>query len=133
MTNLYLTEEHEYFRKTFREFLQREVVPHIEKWEKTGTIERFIWKKFGDMGYFGLIYPEEYGGMELDLFYTVIFLEELQKVNSAGFAAAMWAHAYLAMTHLKEEANHEQKLKYLVPSITGEDRKSTRLNSSHVA
>lgn len=120
MTNLYLTEEHEYFRKTFREFLQREVVPHIEKWEKTGTIERFIWKKFGDMGYFGLIYPEEYGGMELDLFYTVIFLEELQKVNSAGFAAAMWAHAYLAMTHLKEEANHEQKLKYLVPSIAGD-------------
>lgn len=120
MTNLYLTEEHEYFRKTFREFLQREVVPHIEKWEESGTIERFIWKKFGDMGYFGLIYPEEYGGMGLDLFYTVIFLEELQKVNSAGFAAAMWAHAYLAMTHLKEEANHEQKLKYLAPSIAGD-------------
>ena len=120
MTNLFLTEEHEYFRKTFREFLQREVVPHIEKWEKTGTIERFIWKKFGDMGYFGLNYPEEYGGMGLDLFYTLIFLEELQKINSAGFAAAMWAHAYLAMTHLKEEANHEQKLKYLVPSIAGD-------------
>ena len=120
MTELYLTEEHEFFRKSFREFLHREVVPHIEKWEKTGTIERFIWKKFGDMGYFGLIYPEEYGGLELDLFYTVIFLEELQKINSAGFAAAMWAHAYLAMTHLFEEANHEQKVKYLTPSIAGD-------------
>jgi hypothetical protein len=50
----------------------------------------------------------------------VIFLEELQKINSGGFAAAMWAHAYLAMTHLNKEANHEQKEKYLAPSITGE-------------
>src|SRR5690554_4142597 len=58
--------------------------------------------------------------MDLDLFYTVIFLEELHKVNSGGFAAAMWAHAYLALTYLKKEANHEQKEKYLTPSITGE-------------
>lgn len=120
MTHLYLTEEHEFFRKTFQEFLQKEVVPYIEKWEETGSIERFIWKKFGEMGYFGLIYPEQYGGMDLDLFYTVIFLEELQKINSAGFAAAMWAHTYLAMTHLHKEANHEQKMKYLAPSIAGD-------------
>lgn len=120
MTDLFLTEDHKVFRKTFRDFLQKEVVPHIDKWEKTGTIERFIWKKFGDMGYFGLIYPEQYGGLELDLFYTLIFLEELQRVNSGGFAAAMWAHAYLAMTHLHKEGNHEQKEKYLTPSISGD-------------
>ena len=72
------------------------------------------------MGYFGLATPETYGGLDLDLFYTVIFLEELQKVNSGGFAAAMWAHAYLAMTHLNKEGNHEQKEKYLSPSVTGE-------------
>ncbi len=116
---MYFTEEHEFFRKSFQVFLQKEVVPHIEKWEKTGHVERFIWEKFGEMGYFGIYQPEEYGGMDLDLFYTVIFLEELQKVNSGGFAAAMWAHAYLAMTHLKKEANHEQKEKYLAPSIAG--------------
>ncbi|WP_298246383.1 acyl-CoA dehydrogenase family protein [uncultured Christiangramia sp.] len=116
----YFTEEHELFRKSFQEFLQKEVVPHVDKWEETGTIERFIWKKFGEMGYFGLNQPEEYGGMALDLFYTIIFLEELQKVNSGGFAAAMWAHAYLAMTHLKVEASHELKEKYLTPAIEGE-------------
>jgi len=116
----YFTEEHDLFRKSFREFLQKEVVPHIDKWEETGTIERFIWKKFGEMGYFGLNQPEEYGGMALDLFYTIIFLEELQRVNSGGFAAAMWAHAYLAMTHLKVEASHDLKEKYLTPAIEGE-------------
>jgi len=117
---MYFTEEHEVFRTSFKEFLQKEVVPHIEKWEKSGTIDRFIWKKFGEMGYFGLNTPEEYGGMNLDIFYTVIFLEELQKINSGGFAAAMWAHQFLAMTHVNKEGNDAIKQKYLTPSIEGE-------------
>ncbi|MEZ4856314.1 MAG: acyl-CoA dehydrogenase family protein [Gelidibacter sp.] len=120
MNRMYFTEEHQLFRQSLQDFLKKEVVPHIDKWEKTGTIERFIWKKFGDMGFFGLAYPEQYGGLNLDLFYTVIFLEELQKINSGGFAAAMWAHAYLAMTHVNKEGNHAIKEKYLTPSISGD-------------
>ncbi len=120
MNSTYFTEEHESFRKSLQDFLQKEVVPHIEKWEKTGTIERFIWKKFGDMGFFGIPYPEAYGGMNLDLFYTVVFLEELQKINSSGFAAAMWAHSYLAMTHLNAEGDERIKRDYLAPSILGD-------------
>ena len=117
---MYFTEEHQLFRQSLQDFLKKEVVPHIDKWEKTGTIDRFIWRKFGDMGFFGINYPEAYGGLNLDLFYTVIFLEELQKINSGGFAAAMWAHAYLAMTHLNIEGSHEIKEKYLAPSIAGD-------------
>ena len=117
---MYFTEEHQAFRKSFQDFLQKEVVPHIDKWEKTGTIERFIWKKFGEMGYLGLNASEEYGGLGLDKFYTVILLEELQKVNSGGFAAAIWAHVYLAMTHLEKEGSEAIKNKYLTASIEGE-------------
>lgn len=120
MASRYFTEEHEAFRESFRDFLQKEVVPHIEKWEETGTIDRFIWSKFGEMGYFGLNYPEAYDGLGLDIFYMVIFLEELQKINSGGFAAAMWAHVYLAMTHLDKEGSDAIKRKYLVPSINGD-------------
>ena len=117
---MYFTEEHQLFRKSLQDFLQKEVVPHIEKWEQTGLIDRFIWKKFGDMGFFGIKYPETYGGLDLDLFYTVILLEELQKINSGGFAAAIWAHVYLAMTHLNAEGDEAIKQKYLVPSIAGD-------------
>jgi len=117
---MYFSEEHQLFRESLQDFLQKEVVPHIEKWEKNGNIERFIWKKFGEMGYFGLAYPETYGGLDLDLFYTVILLEELQKINSGGFAAAIWAHCYLAMTHLNKEGNHDIKEKYLSSSILGD-------------
>ncbi len=120
MNSMYFTEEHEAFRSSFRDFLQKEVVPNVNKWEKDGFIDKNIWKKFGEMGYFGLNYPEEFGGLNLDLFYTVVFLEELQKVNSGGFAAAMWAHTYLAMVHLEKEGSRAIKEKYLTPSIYGE-------------
>lgn len=79
---MYFTEEHLLFRQSLKDFLQKEVAPHIEEWEEAGAIDRSIWEKFGEMGYFGLATPEKYGGLGLDLFYTVIFLEELQKINS---------------------------------------------------
>lgn len=120
MNSMYFTEEHHMFRQSLQDFLKKEVTPYIEKWEKDGIVERFIWKKFGDMGFFGVNYPEAYGGMNLDLFYTVIFLEELQKINSGGFAANMWAHAYLAMTHVNAEGSEAIKQKYLTASITGD-------------
>ncbi len=120
MNSMYFTEEHKLFRESIQDFLKKEVVPHIEKWEKSGIIDRFIWKKFGDMGFFGISYPEAYGGLNLDLFYTVILLEELQKINSGGFAAAIWAHVYLAMTHLNKEGNDDIKQRYLAPSIAGD-------------
>ena len=120
MNSMYFTEEHNLFRKSLQDFLKKEVVPNIETWEKTGTIDRFIWKKFGDMGFFGINYPEAYGGLNLDLFYTIILQEELQKINSGGFAAAIWAHVYLAMTHLNAEGDEAIKQKYLAPSIAGD-------------
>jgi alkylation response protein AidB-like acyl-CoA dehydrogenase len=117
---MYFTEEHQLFRKSLQDFLKKEVVPHIDEWEESGKIDKSIWLKFGDMGFLGINYPEAYGGLNLDLFYTVILLEELQKINSGGFAAAIWAHVYLAMTHLNAEASDAVKEKYLTKSITGE-------------
>jgi acyl-CoA dehydrogenase len=120
MNRMNFTEEHQLFRESLKDFLQKEVVPHIEKWEETGTIDRFIWPKFGEMGFFGLATSEEDGGLNLDLFYTIVLLEELQKINSGGFAAAIWAHVYLAMTHLNKNGNAYQKETYLKPSVNGD-------------
>ncbi|MGB0778442.1 MAG: acyl-CoA dehydrogenase family protein [Flavobacteriaceae bacterium] len=115
----FFTEEHNVFRESFRAFLEKEVIPHVDRWEESGKIDRHIWSKFGEMGYFGLRTSEDYEGLDLDLFYTLIFLEELQRVNSGGFAAAMWAHQYLAMTHLQAEASDELKQVYLKDSVHG--------------
>lgn len=116
----FFSEEHDLFRAGLRDFLKQEVIPHVDEWEKTGQIDKSIWKKMGDMGFLGMVYPEEFGGLGLDHMYTVILCEELQKVNSGGFAAAIWAHTYLAMTHLNSEASDEIKSIYLSDSISGD-------------
>jgi len=120
MYDRYFTEEHDYFRQTFRDFLNKEVVPHLDEWEESGHIPKDIFMKMGEMGYFGLAYPEEYGGLDLDFFYTVIFLEEMQRINSGGFAAAMWVQAFLGAQHLLKEGDERIKQEYLVPTLSGE-------------
>jgi len=116
----YFTEEHDSFRKSFRAFLEKEVKPNVDKWEKDGHLPRDIYRKFGEMGYFGLNRPEEYGGLDLDLWYGVIFDEEIARMNSGGFGASIGAHPLLALTHITHEGTEEQKQKYLVPGILGE-------------
>ncbi len=118
-TKYYFTEEHELFRQSVQAFLAKEVKPFIEEWEEKRTIPRHIWKTFGQMDYFGLMYPEKYGGLDLDFFYTVLLIEEVTKCDSAGFGAAVLAHMTLACPHLLAEGSEAIKQKYLVPSIKG--------------
>ncbi|MFT4568131.1 MAG: acyl-CoA dehydrogenase [Saprospiraceae bacterium] len=120
MKHLIFNEEHDLFRSGLRDFLKSEVIPHVDEWEETGVIDPAIWKKMGEMGYFSMVYPEQYGGLGLDHLYTVVLCEELQRVHSGGFAAAIWAHVYLAMTHLNSEGSEEIKEKYLSASISGD-------------
>ena len=82
MKSYYFTEEHELFRQSLRAFIDKEVQPNVDQWEKDGQVSRELWTKMGDMGFLGLSYPEEYGGMDVDYFYDVVFNEELGRVNS---------------------------------------------------
>ena len=116
----YFTDEHELFRKTIRQFIENEVVPHAEEWEKQERIPKDIYKKMGELGYLGINFPENYGGAELDFFYTVVFLEELARCTMAGFAAAVSIQAYLSVAHIFGAGSEELKQKYVVPSIAGE-------------
>src|SRR5690606_41196174 len=59
-------EEHDLFRASVKDFLKREVIPNLDQWEKDGEVPREVYEKFGAMGYFGLRFPEAYGGSDLD-------------------------------------------------------------------
>ena len=115
----YFTPEHDLFRQSLRSFLEKEVRPHIDEWEEKGELPRFIYERFGEMGYFGIALPEKYGGLDLDPWYGVVFNEEMNRMNSGGFCASIGAHPGLAMTHINHEASEELKEKYLVPGIEG--------------
>ena len=79
MKSKYFSEDHDLFRESFRAFLEKEVRPNIDQWELDGQLPRDIYRKFGDMGYFGLTLPEHYGGSGLDIWYNVIFDEEIAR------------------------------------------------------
>ena len=120
MNTYFFTEEHELFRQSIRAFLDKEVRPHIEQWEADGEIPRDIYKRFGEMGFMGVTYPEKYGGMGLDVFYAVIYTEEMTRMNSSGFGTSIGAHAGLALAHMEAEGTEEQKQKYLTAGLKGE-------------
>lgn len=117
---MYFNEEHKLFRQSLRAFFKAEVLPNLNDWENAGEVPRSAYKKFAEMGYFGLLFPEKYGGLDADIWYSVILQEELSKVNSGGYGAAIGTQYQLALTHINAEGNEEQKQKYLVPGIKGD-------------
>ncbi len=120
MNNYFFTEEHELFRQSFRAFLDKEVRPNIEQWEEDGEVPREIYKRFGEMGFMGVTFPEKYGGMGLDVFYMVVYTEEMTRMNSSGFNTSIGAHAGLALAHMEAEGTEAQKQKYLTAGLKGE-------------
>ncbi|MBT8220011.1 MAG: acyl-CoA dehydrogenase family protein [Bacteroidia bacterium] len=120
MESYFFTEDHQLFRQSFRDFLEKEVRPHIDEWEANRETPRHIYKRFGEMGFLGLPYPEVYGGSDLDVFYSVIYTEEMTRMNSGGFCTSIGAHSGLALAHINGEGNEAQKQKYLTAGLKGE-------------
>ena len=120
MVNYYFTEEHEMFRESLKTFLQKEVVPNIDQWEEDRRIPRDIWKKMGEQGFLGLGYPEEYGGLDLDFFFDVVFTEEISKVFSGGFSVTQSVTQYMSSTYILKHGSDFLKKKYLPGIISGD-------------
>ncbi|WP_286859013.1 MULTISPECIES: acyl-CoA dehydrogenase family protein [Sphingobacterium] len=115
-----LTAEHQIFRETIRAFIHKEIIPHIDQWEQQGEIDRNIWKKMGDMSFMGLNYPEEYGGLDLDFYYSLILCEELSYCFSGGFTISALVIQYMSAPYLLKYASEELKERYLKPVIAGD-------------
>ena len=119
-TSYYFTEEHELFRQSLRSFLEKEVIPFIDEWEEKRQIPRSVWTKMGEMGFLGLGYPEEYGGSDLDFWYDVVFLEEIHKCWSGGFAIVQNVVQYMSSTYINKFGSDFLKDKYMRKIISGE-------------
>lgn len=118
MQELY-TEEHHMFRDALKEFLKQEAVPHFERWEKEGIVERDIWKKAGDLGILSTDIAEEYGGLGLhDFRYNAIINEELGRVNASALGFGIQND--IVIPYLNHYCTPEQKEKYLPKLASGE-------------
>ena len=114
------TEEHEMFRKTVREFVDHEISPHAEEWEREGMFPAHeIFAKMGDLGLIGVTYDPEFGGGGAEPLYSAILAEELGRMSCLGVAMAIGVQTDMATPSLHRFGSSELKEKFLRPALTG--------------
>lgn len=116
----YFTEEHSIFRKSVRDFVEKELTPHSEEWEHAEGFPREVYKRMGELGFLGIRMPEKYGGSGLDYWYTVCFAEELPRSKMAGLNMSIMVQTDMATPVIAEIGTEEQCKEFLVPAIKGE-------------
>src|SRR5215470_14449961 len=120
MLQTFFTDEHDIFRKSFREFVERELAPYTSEWERAESFPRDVFKRMGELGYLGLSYPEELGGGGGDYWYNVVYGEELVRSGSAGLNMSLMVQTDMATPIIAAIGTREQKEEFLVPAIRGE-------------
>jgi len=114
------TEEHQIFRKTVRDFVQRELLPNARKWEEAEDFPDEVFRQLGKLGFLGLRHPEAVGGAGVDYWYTVAFLEELTRSRCAGLNMAIMVQSEMATPVISELGSDELKEEFVRPALRGE-------------
>lgn len=111
------TEEHELFRQAFRRFIEKEILPHYDEWEKRGETPRSIWKKLGEQGYLCPWLEEQYGGPGGTFEYSLIINQETAR---AGINIGFGLHSDIIAPYLAAYGTGEQKKKWLPGCASGD-------------
>ncbi|MFB6531272.1 MULTISPECIES: acyl-CoA dehydrogenase family protein [unclassified Streptomyces] len=113
------TADHEAFRATVRTFLEKEVLPHYEQWEKDGIVSREVWLAAGRQGLLGIAVDEEYGGGgNPDFRYASVLAEEFTRAGTPGLAIGL--HNDIIGPYLTSLGTEEQKRRWLPGFCSGE-------------
>lgn len=113
-----LTEQQLEVQKLAREFAQNEIAPTVMKYDEAQEFPMDIAKKLGEIGFLGIIFPEEYGGAGFSTVEYAIIIEEISKVDpSLGLTIA--SHNGLCTNHIYSFASEELKQKYIPDLASG--------------
>jgi alkylation response protein AidB-like acyl-CoA dehydrogenase len=112
------TDEQQQLRRSVRGFAETEIAPHVMEWDEASQFPSQLIPALGEMGFLGVIYPEQYGGAGLGYIEYATVIEELARVDgSVGLIVA--AHNSLCTNHIYKFGNEEQRQKYVVPLAQG--------------
>ncbi|HUH01679.1 MAG TPA: acyl-CoA dehydrogenase family protein [Kofleriaceae bacterium] len=115
------TEEHQQLRKTVRDFIDKEINPYVDQWEKEPPFPaRTLFKKLGDLGLLGVTKPEQFGGMGLDYSYGLVVSEELGAIHCGGVPMAIGVQTDLCTPALARFGSDELREEFLRPAIAGD-------------
>lgn len=112
--------EHEMLRDQVRRFVDEEVKPHAEAWEEAGFVPRSVLRRMGDLGFFGIRYPEAFGGSAMNALATVVYAEELGRSTFSGVAITALVHTDMASVHVFNAGTEAQKAKWMPGIVAGE-------------
>jgi acyl-CoA dehydrogenase len=110
--------EHEQFRDAVRAFAQKEVLPHLMRWDEEGAVDRDVWRQCGELGMLCPAIPTEYGGAGADRLFSMIVLEELAPLGGLGISLSM--HSDIVAPYLLAFGSEEIRRKYLPRMVTGQ-------------
>ncbi|RYZ36311.1 MAG: acyl-CoA dehydrogenase, partial [Myxococcaceae bacterium] len=113
-------EEHEAFRRAVRAVVDKELRPFAAEWEDREEFPREIFRRFGELGFLGLKYPEAFGGTAAGELYEAVLLEELGRCGSGGVAAGLAAQFTISTGPLHLFGTEAQKQRWLAPATRGE-------------
>jgi len=119
MKHPFYTEDHESFRQQVRRFVEKEIAPNIDKWEAAELLPRELHLRAAEAGVLQIGFPEAYGGVEVDPFYTIVLTEELARAGSGGLIASLMSHG-IGTPPIAHVGTHEQKQRFVAPVIAGE-------------
>jgi butyryl-CoA dehydrogenase len=114
-----LTEEQEFFRNAVADTVDRVIMPHVERIDESDEFPWDVWKEFTSLGYLGLRYPEEIGGMNADPVTCMLFYEEITRA-SVGFAQAVIMNMLMGTHFLYRFGSPAIRERCLLPAIRGE-------------
>jgi citronellyl-CoA dehydrogenase len=115
------TQEHEGIRRNVKKFIEAEINPHVDEWEKDGIFPAHeLFKKMGEQGYLGINKPTKFGGMGLDYSYQLAFIETLGHIRCGGVPMAIGVQTDMATPALSRFGSDELRQEFLAPSISGD-------------
>ena len=115
---LELTENQILIRDTIRDFAQKKIKPKVMEWDEAQYFPMEIFKELGELGFMGIIFPEEFGGAGLGYQEFVIIIEELGVVDPS-ISLSVAAHNGLCTNHIYRFGNEAQRKKYLPDLVSG--------------
>jgi acyl-CoA dehydrogenase len=112
------SEQHELFRESVRRFVEKEVTPYHEQWEKDGIVSRDVWHAAGEQGLLCCNVSEEYGGPGGDFLHSTIVIEEMGKAGASGPGFSL--HSDIIAPYIESYGSEDQKREWLPKLVSGE-------------
>lgn len=121
MRRIIFDEEHDMFRESVRSFIDKEIAPNHEKWEKNGKVDKDMFQKAGSTGFLGMAIPEEYGGGGVkDFRYNSVINEEIQLAGVVGSGMCITLHNDVCLPYFINYCNEEQAERWM-PGLANGD------------